>query len=236
MRKTLLILCLTVAISACLSQTSDYSINGQVKWPTSLTRQQQQSEITRLLTLGTEEVGYTCNIVSIPSWGQNITADYAVSGKRIRMVQTNPQTNITTVGLQNEDGLFIFDPVNKSGIKIVDSSQMPSYTSISSQMAVDTSGASIVGEDMFDNRRVVVIDLDYPSAKGRVWLWKDHGVPLRIVTREERGLSEFNCFDAKINPPEKLFLIPDDVEIKDVSPLLTQMVRQNSSLGPTVTR
>ena len=73
------------------------------------------------------------------------------------------------------------------------------------------------GRETFDGKECLVYETDYEGGKGKMWIWEEAGMPLRIETSSgsDTIVVEFLNFNIG-NVEDSMFQIPEGAEIMDL--------------------
>ena len=73
------------------------------------------------------------------------------------------------------------------------------------------------GRETFDGKECLVYETDYEGGKGKMWIWEEAGMPLRIETSSgsDTIVVEFINFNIG-NVEDSMFQIPEGAEIMDL--------------------
>lgn len=92
----------------------------------------------------------------------------------------------------------------------------PVVTIISETQSVPYFEPSLLGTETMDGKSCLVIEFDDGQAMVKMWLWKEHGLPVRTETTTDEGTTiyEFKNMDFS-DIPDDMFELPPGVEIID---------------------
>lgn len=92
----------------------------------------------------------------------------------------------------------------------------PVITIISETQSVPYYNPTVLGTETVDGKSCLVIEFDDGLAMIKMWLWKEHGLPVRTERTTDEGTTiiEFKNFDFS-DIPDEMFEVPPDVEIID---------------------
>ena len=75
----------------------------------------------------------------------------------------------------------------------------------------------VTGSETVGGKECLVAEITVEQAKGKVWIWKKYGIPLRIEVPNPQGgtmVTEWKNVEV-INIPDSMFELPAGVEIKE---------------------
>ncbi|MFO8101746.1 MAG: DUF4412 domain-containing protein [Dehalococcoidia bacterium] len=84
-------------------------------------------------------------------------------------------------------------------------------------------GYTIKGEERINGMDCIVVDYSDMNVETTVWIWKDHGFPVKTVVETDMGTmtTEFTQIDFDC-PPESTFQLPAGVEVMDLEEMMNQ--------------
>ncbi len=168
-----------------------------------------------------EQVSYE-TVVSAPDLPQDMTMKTWVKGDKIRMEMEGEQGvysgKVITIMDETENVLYIYNPQENSATKMDMSLSAEDEQLDPEEFMNDLDNYVYIGRDTIDGKRCQVYEAKEGDTTVKMWIWEQHGFPLRMEISDEYGttVAEFRNISFG-NIPDSMFEIPAGVEVVDLS-------------------
>jgi outer membrane lipoprotein-sorting protein len=159
-------------------------------------------------------------VITMPT-GEKLTHKMWVKGGNMRSEMENPGGGAPTLSIINmeEDMVYIYQQETNFAMQMpikesdVDTTSPKDYFNKS-----DPEGLLFTSREIFDNKECLVYETNYEGGKGKIWIWEEGGMPLRVETTSgtETIIVEFLNFTIG-NIDDSMFQLPAGVQIMDMS-------------------
>jgi len=83
--------------------------------------------------------------------------------------------------------------------------------------AISKYNPTIVGTDTIDGKKCTVVQYTIEGQTTKMWLWQDHGFPLRVEATTPQGKTTMEYKNIQFNDiPDSLFTLPAGVQIQQM--------------------
>lgn len=172
-------------------------------------------DIASLLAKGQELPGLTYDAVTNVNGEEAFTVKFAVKVPNMRVEMDAPEIGTKMVCIINtSDGVvYTLSPYEQMATKMplaqfeVDTATPQDYSQI-----MDPDSMKYIKTETLDGKVCLVYEITEQDSSGKVWLWKDYGIPLRVeVTQEgEQVVTEFKNVQVT-EVDDSLFELPGEV-------------------------
>jgi outer membrane lipoprotein-sorting protein len=159
-------------------------------------------------------------VITMPT-GEKLTHKMWVKGGNMRSEMENPGGGAPTLSIINmeEDMVYIYQQETNFAMQMpikesdVDTTSPKDYFNKS-----DPEGLLFTSREIFDNKECLVYETNYEGGQGKIWIWEEGGMPLRVETTSgtETIIVEFLNFTIG-NIDDSMFQLPAGVQIMDMS-------------------
>jgi len=181
---------------------------------------EEEVSAEELLAKGMSVEGFSYDYVLTMPNGEKITHKMWVKGDNMRSEMENPAGGEPILSIVNkEEGfIYVYQPeVNYALQMPLDQSDMD--TTSPQDYISDTDAESMIftSREMFDSKECLVYEMDYEGGKGKMWIWEEGGMPLRVETTSgmDTIVVEFLNFNIG-NVADSMFQLPTGTEIMDL--------------------
>ena len=149
------------------------------------------------------------------------TVEIWLKGDKIRTESDVPGQAVSGLIVDFAAGIqYVFTPDMEAVYRMA--YEDPVITIITETQSVPYYEPTIIDTETIDGKVCLVIEFDDGEAMIKMWLWKEHGLPVRTERTADEGTTiyEFKNMDFS-DIPDDVFQIPPGIEIIDMdSPLL----------------
>jgi len=149
--------------------------------------------------------------------GQSIpttTATVWAKKNRMRMEMAQQGMNVITLIDTNAKTMYAYMPAQNMAMKIpFDPAQVPKSPTEDAK-SLQNSGARVVDTETMDGKVCTVVEFTSGQGSGRMWIWQDKGLPIRVETTTPAGkiTVEYKNMDLA-DIPDSMFELPAGVKI-----------------------
>ena len=214
----LLLFVMTLLVAGCgkkASETSAPAPKEAVQSSASSSDTSAQSLITKGMAIS--NISYDCE-VSVPE-GNKVSMKAWIKGNQMRTEMPNTEGNGSIVSIiDSEKGIvYIYQPDQKMATKM-SISMSPQDNSPSPKEAMASlkpNEMKYTGKDTVDGKKCLVYEIQAGNNEtGKVWLWEDCGVPLKIEATTDGKKSVMEYRNVKLDEiPASMFEIPAGTKI-----------------------
>ena len=214
----LFVILLSVALAGCGGAATEESPEDQGADPSATEEEEISAE--ELLAKGMSVEGFSYDYVLTMPNGEKITHKMWVKGGNMRSEMENPAGGEPILSIMNKDEgfMYVYQPeVNYAVQMPLDQSDMDTTSPQDYISGSDADSMLFTGRETFDGKECLVYETDYEGGKGKMWIWEEAGMPLRIETTSgsDTIVVEFLNFTVG-NVDDAMFQLPPGAEIMDM--------------------
>lgn len=214
----LFVILLTIALTGCGGSAPEESPEDQEDDPSATEEEEISAE--ELLAKGMSVEGFSYDYVLTMPNGEKITHKMWVKGGNMRSEMENPAGGEPILSIMNKDEgfMYVYQPeVNYAVQMPLDQSDMDTTSPQDYISGSDADSMLFTGRETFDGKECLVYETDYEGGKGKMWIWEEAGMPLRIETTSgsDTIVVEFLNFTVG-NVDDAMFQLPPGAEIMDM--------------------
>ena len=214
----LFVFLLSVALAGCGGAATEESPEDQGADPSATEEEEISAE--ELLAKGMSVEGFSYDYVLTMPNGEKITHKMWVKGGNMRSEMENPAGGEPILSIMNKDEgfMYVYQPeVNYAVQMPLDQSDMDTTSPQDYISGSDADSMLFTGRETFDGKECLVYETDYEGGKGKMWIWEEAGMPLRIETTSgsDTIVVEFLNFTVG-NVDDAMFQLPPGAEIMDM--------------------
>ncbi len=215
----LFIVLIAIALVGCGGSTTDQVPEDQNE------NQSESGEAVSaadLFAKGMNVDGFSYDYVVTMPTGEELTHKMWVKDGNMRSEMENPAGGEPTLSIVNMDEgmVYIYQPETNFAMQMpidesdVDTTSPKDYFS----EADSEDGLLFTSRETFDNKECLVYETNYEGGKGKIWIWEEAGMPLRVETTSgtETIVVEFLNFTIG-DIDDSMFELPSGVQIMDMS-------------------
>lgn len=178
----------------------------------------------QLLEKGMMLDGFSYTYVLTMPDQQKITHKMWVKGGNMRSEMDNPAGGEKILSIINTDEgmLYLYQPEIKQAFKMPIENSEVDVTSPKDYAAdSDTDNMVFMKREVFDGKECLVYETSYEGGKGKIWIWEEGGMPLRVETQVGQDLIVAEFLDFTVgNIDDSLFKFPDGTQIMDFGAMM----------------
>jgi outer membrane lipoprotein-sorting protein len=180
----------------------------------------------QLVAKGKAVDGYSYDYILTMPDGKKITHKMWLKAGNMRSEMSNPVTGEPMLSIVNltDKAVFLYQPELKQATKMsIDQSEVDTTSPGDYLEKVDPAGMMFMKREHFDGKECLVYEMNTSGMSGKMWIWEDHGMPLRVESQagQDKVVVEFLNF--KIGDiDDSLFKLPAGTEIVDLGAMLKQ--------------
>lgn len=214
----LLVILLALALIGCGGSAPEEGEEGQGDNPS--TSGEEEVSVEELLAKGMSVGGFSYDYVLTMPNGEEITHKMWVKGDNMRSEMDNPAGGEPILSIVNKDlgVVYVYHPeVNYAVQMSLDEADVDTTSPQDYIGDTDADTMLFTGRETFDGKECLVYETDYEGGKGKMWIWEEAGMPLRIETSSgsDTIVVEFLNFNIG-NVEDSMFQIPEGAEIMDL--------------------
>ncbi len=191
------------------------------KTPEQTANKKEPESAESLIAKGKTIEGYSYDYVLTTPAGEKITHKLWVEPGKMRSEMTTPENGQKMISIVNikDSTIYLYQPELKQATKMKFDQPSEETTSPGDYLGeVDPGGMMFMSRETFDGKDCLVYETNIDGAKGKMWIWEEKGMPLRIETQsgQDKVVVEFlNFVIGDID--DSLFELPSDVTVVDMS-------------------
>lgn len=215
-------------LTACGGSKSDApaapGTTGQTPAPAPAPQKEEPIPASQLLAKGMMLDGFSYTYVLTMPNQQKITHKMWVKGGNMRSEMDNPAGGEKILSIINTDEgmLYFYQPELKQAFKMpIENSEID--VSSPKDYATDSDPTKMVfmKREVFDGKECLVYETNYEGGKGKIWIWEEGGMPLRVETQVGPDLIVAEFLDFKVgNIDDNLFKFPAGTQIVDFGAMM----------------
>ena len=213
----LFVILLCIALVGCGGAATEESPEDQEEDPSA---SEEEVSAEELLAKGMSEEGFSYDYVLTMPNGEKITHKMWVKGGNMRSEMDNPAGGEPILSIMNKDEgfMYVYHPeVNYAVQMPLDQADMDTTSPQDYISESDADSMLFTKRETFDGKECLVYETDYEGGKGKMWIWEEAGMPLRIETTSgsDTIVVEFLNFTVG-NVDDAMFQLPPGAEIMDM--------------------
>lgn len=213
----ILISAIAVASGACGGNTG----NGEAPEKESEAKPETTVTAQELIARGMSEDGFSYEYVLTMPNGDKTTNKMWVKAGNMRSEMENPAGGDPILSIVNtqENAVYIYQPETKQAIVMPMEDSDVDTTSPKDYLGeADPDNMMYSSKETFDGKECLVYETEYEGGKGKIWIWEEYGMPLRVETAsgQDKIVAEFLNFEIG-NVDDSVFQLPEGTEIIDMS-------------------
>jgi len=214
----LFIVLIAFALVACGGSTTDQVAEDQNE------NQSESGEAISaadLFAKGMNVDGFSYDYVVTMPTGEKLTHKMWVKGGNMRSEMENPAGGEPILSIINMDEgmVYIYQPEANYAMQMpIDESDVDTTSPKDYFNESDPEGLLFTSRETFDNKECLVYETNYEGGKGKIWIWEEAGMPLRVETTSgtETIVVEFLNFNIG-DVDDSMFELPSGAQIMDMS-------------------
>ncbi len=184
-------------------------------------QQEETVSVDQLIAKGKTIEGYSYDYVLTMPDGEKITHKMWVKPGKMRSEMTNPADGQNMISIINisDNSAYLYQPQLNQATKIpLDQSEEDTTSAGDYLGEADPAGMMFLKREVFDGKDCLVYETNIDGSTGKMWIWEDAGMPLRVETQsgEDRVVVEFLNFSID-DIDDSIFEIPQGTTIVDMS-------------------
>ncbi len=213
----LFVILLSISMAGCGGAAPEESAEDQEADPPAAEQEEVSAE--ELVAKGMSAEGFSYDYVLTMPNGEKITHKMWVKGGSMRSEMENPAGGEPILSIINKDEgmMYVYQPeVNYAVQMPLDQSDMDTASPQDYLRDSDADSMLLTGRETFDGKECLVYETDYEGGKGKMWIWEEAGMPLRVETTSgsDTVVVEFLNF-AVGNVDDAMFQLPPGTTIMD---------------------
>ncbi len=213
----LFVILLSIALTGCGGAAPEEDPEAQGDDP-AVSEEEVSAE--ELLAKGMSVEGFSYDYVLTMPGGEKITHTMWVKGGNMRSEMENPAGGEPILSIMNKDEGFVYvyhPEVNYAVQMPLDQADMDTTSPQDYLSDSDADSMLFTTRETFDGKECLVYETDYEGGKGKMWIWEEAGMPLRIETTSgsDTIVVEFLNFTIG-NVDDAMFQLPPGAEIMDL--------------------
>jgi outer membrane lipoprotein-sorting protein len=214
----LFILFIALALAGCGSPAPDQSTEDPGE------QESQTEEVIsadELIAKGMSADGFSYDYVITMPTGEKYTHKMWIKGGNMRSEMENPAGGepILSIVNMNEGMVYVYQPEANYALQMpIDQSEVDTTSPKDFLTPADTDNMLFTSRETFDNKECLVYETNYEGVKGKIWIWEEAGMPLRVetTTGSDTIIVEFLNFSIG-NIDDSMFQLPAGAQIMDMS-------------------
>jgi len=212
----ILISAIAVTLSACGGNAKNAEApekKSEVKTDTTVTAQE-------LIAKGMSEDGFSYEYVLTMPNGDKTTNKMWVKAGNMRSEMENPAGGEPILSIVNtqENAVYVYQPETKQAIVMPMEDSDVDTTSPKDYLGqADPDNMIFSSKETFEGKECLVYETKYEGGKGKIWIWEEYGMPLRVETEngQDKIVAEFLNFKIG-NVDDSVFQLPEGTQIIDM--------------------
>ncbi|MGM0482551.1 MAG: DUF4412 domain-containing protein [Patescibacteria group bacterium] len=157
--------------------------------------------------------------VTIESDGETTSGTFWQKGENIKMEGEMEGQEMVSIVDNEEKVAYVYIPAQGIATKVdlgeVEEARQASMKSQTEE--ISDHDIEVLGEEVIDGKECVVIQYSDENTKTKTWIWKEHGLPVKIEAEGEDTLTIIKAESIEIDGvSDDVFELPDDVEITEM--------------------
>lgn len=214
----LFILFIVIALVGCGGAASDQGAEDPGEQESEM---EEVVSADELIAKGMSTDGFSYDYVITMPTGEKYTHKMWIKGGNMRSEMENPAGGepILSIVNMNEGMVYVYQPeVNYALQMPIDQSEVDTTSPKDFLNPADTDNMLFTSRETFDNKECLVYETSYEGGKGKIWIWEEAGMPLRVetTTGTDTVIVEFLNFSIG-NIDDSMFQLPAGAQIMDMS-------------------
>lgn len=174
-----------------------------------------------LIAKGMEVDGFSYDYaITLPN-GEKYTHKMWVKGGNMRSEMENPAGGEPIWSIINmaESMVYVYQPELNYAIQMpIDQADIDVTSPKDFLMQSDSDDMLFISRETFDNKECLVYETNYEGGKGKIWIWEEAGMPLRVETGSgsDTIIVEFLNFTIG-NIDDSIFQLPPGTQVMDMN-------------------
>lgn len=221
---TLILLLLTifvVSVAGCGGKIEEGKVKdkGQPEAP-----KNEAVTADQLVEKGKAVDGYSCEYVLTMPDNKKTTHKIWLEGGNMRSEMSNPATGESMLFIINltDKAAFLYQPELKQATKMpIDQSEIDATSPGDYLGKVDPGEMKYVKRDVFDGKECLVYETKNSEIGGKIWIWEEYGMPLRVESQTGNGQVIVEFLNYKIGDiDDAMFKLPAGTKIIDIGAII----------------
>ena len=170
-----------------------------------------------LIAKGQSLDGYHYRYVMTLPDDTSFTHKVWVKSGKMRSEMENPVTGEETVAVVNitSNEVYLYQPKENMAFKMsLEQSELDTVTPLDYLEQYNPPDMVYMNRETFDGKHCIVYESRIGDTLGRIWIWEDHGVPLKVEMASGQDVVRAEFLDFQIGDlDENLFRLPPGVQI-----------------------
>ncbi len=211
-RKRLIVVVLALALmvlaAGCGGGTKETGNHPQ-------TEDEPDIDVAGLLAKAHELPGLTYDAVTTVNGEESFEVKYAVKVPNIRIETGSPEIGMTMVCIINTDEgvVYALSPDQQTATKMsLAQFEVDTATPLDYAKSMEPDSMKYINTETLDSKECLVYEITEQDSTGKVWLWKDYGIPLRVefTYDGDRVVNEYKNVQVT-ELDDSLFKLPQEV-------------------------
>lgn len=174
-----------------------------------------------LIARGMSEDGFSYEYVLTLPDGSKTTNKMWVKAGNMKSEMENPAGGAPILSIINtqENAVYMYQPeMNQAIVMPMEDSDVDTTSPKDYLGESNPENMMFSSKETFDGKECLVYETDYEGGKGKIWIWEEYGMPLRVetVSGQDTIVVEFLNFEIG-NVDDSVFQLPEGTEIMDMS-------------------
>lgn len=174
-----------------------------------------------LIAKGMSEDGFSYEYVLTLPDGTKTTNKMWVKAGNMRSEMENPAGGEPILSIVNtqENSVYVYQPeMNQAIVLSMEDADVDTTSPKDYLGAADPDNMMYSSKEMFDGKECLVYETTYDGGKGKIWIWEEYGMPLRVesVSGQDKVIVEFLNFEIG-DVDDSVFQLPQGTEIIDMN-------------------
>jgi len=180
----------------------------------------------QLISKGKNVDGFSYDYVLTMPDGTKMTHKVWVESGNMRSEMSNPAGGEPTLAIVNmtEKAIYLYQPSMNQATKMpIEQSEVDTTSPKDYLGEAEPSSMLYMTRETFDGKDCLVYETNTDGVKGKMWIWEEYGMPLRVESQSggDKVVAEFLNF--KIGDiDDSLFRLPEGTKITDFSAMFQQ--------------
>lgn len=214
----LVLIMLSIALTGCVGAAPEENAEDQTDDPSA--SEEDEVSADELLAKGMSVEGFSYDYVLTMPDGDEITHKMWVKEGNMRSEMENPAGGEPILSIINKDEGFVYvyhPEVNYAVQMPLDQADMDTTSPQDYLSGSDPDSMLFTGRETFDGKECLVYGTDYEGGKGKMWIWEEAGMPLRIETTSGSDTVVVGFLNFTIgNVDDAMFQLPPGAEIMEM--------------------
>ncbi|HCF49478.1 MAG TPA: hypothetical protein DER60_04305 [Syntrophomonas sp.] len=173
--------------------------------------------LAEILAQGKNHPGVYCEFAVKPDEGSVLQGKLWIAGNNLRSETIDAGSQSTAIFIRNSKGYnYMFTSGDEQAIKVTDEQPAEDINPVHSIDNVDENTQPL-GKEVLDGKNCVVVQYKQDEVDNRIWLWEDHGLPIRIESTYNNSTTVMEYSNYKFEAlPESLFELPSGMKVMEL--------------------